>query len=239
MKTILLAAALLASTSAPSLATLQIAVDVNGFTAFDSSATGTLSVPTMTLDGVTVSGSLSQSFGTPITPGTDFLNTSSLQVTNNSGGLRTITVTVGDTDFHYPAWAWFTAGSGTWARAGTLSHITMNWFGDALNVKERTPPSTPPARCLDTFSDTSNGVLNNAFSHNGSGYFATQLEDPFSLTEQATFTLVNGGELINRGQSIAAIPEPSTWAMLLGGFGLMAFTGWRRGRRSPRPRLAL
>ena len=222
--------AALAALSTPAHAMLQIAVDVNGFTAFDSSATGTLNVPTMTLDGVTVSGSLSQSFGTPITPGTDFLNTSSLQVTNNSGGLRTITVTVGDTDFHYPAWSWFSAGSGTWARAGTLSHITMNWFGDALNRQGADNAFDTPGALLDTFSDTSNGVLNNAFSHNGSGDFPSQLMDPFSMTEQATFTLVNGGELINRGQSIAAIPEASTWAMLLAGFAGLGWGAWSRKR---------
>ena len=229
MKNLLLAAMILAGVGAtPAHATLQIAVDVNGFTAFDSSPTGSLSVPSLTLDGVTVSGSLSQSFGTPITPGTDFLNTSSLQVTNNSGGLRTITVTVGDTDFHYPVWTWFSAGSGTWARAGTLSHITMNWFGDALNRQGADNAFDTPGALLDTFSDTSNGVLNNAFSHNGSGMFPSQFEDPFSLTEQATFTLVNGGELINRGQSIAAIPETSTWAMLIAGFVGLAFAGFKR-----------
>ena len=156
-------------------------------------------VPAPTPDGAGLLEPLSQSFGTPITPGTDFLNTSSLQVTNDSGGTRDITVTVGDTDFHYPVWAWFSAGSGTWARAGTLSHITLNWFGDALNRQGATTAFDTPGALLDTFSDTSNGVLNNAFSHNGSGFFSTQLQDPFSMTEQATFTLVNGGELIDCG----------------------------------------
>ena len=85
MRTLGFALALgVAFAAAPAHAMLQIAVDVDGFTEHDSSPTGSLVVPAFTLDGVTVSGSLSQSFGTPRTPnGTNFLNTSSLQVTNS------------------------------------------------------------------------------------------------------------------------------------------------------------
>ena len=235
MKRILLTAALLASTAIPAAATLQISVDVNGFTAFDSSATNLLSLSSLTLDGVTVSGSLSQSFGTPRGAGpggANFLNTSSLIVTNNSGALRTITVTVGDTDFHPNVWYASTAGSGVWAEAGLLSHITMNWFGDPLNRQGATTVTDTPGVLLDTFSNTSNGGLNDSFSHNGTGEFPTQLFAPFSLTEQATFTLVNGGELINRGQSVAAVPESSTWALMGVGFGLVALLGVKRSRNS-------
>ena len=234
MKASLLAGAAIAALSTaiavpPAHATLQIAVDVNGFTEHDSSPTGTLVVPAFTLDGVTVSGSLSQSFGTPRTPnGVNFLNTSSLQVTNNSGALRTIEVTVGDTDFHPDVWYASTAGSGVWAEAGLLSHITMNWFGDALNRQGATTVSDTPGTLLDTFSNTSNGALNDSFSHNGVGEFPFQLTSPFSFTEQATFTLVNGGMLINRGQSIAAVPEASTWAMVLAGFVGLGWGAWTR-----------
>ena len=214
--------------AAPAHAMLQIAVDVDGFTEHDSSPTGSLVVPAFTLDGVTVSGSLSQSFGTPRTPsGVNLLNTSSLQVTNNSGATRTIEVTVGDTDFHAPVWVATTAGSGVWVEAGD-SAITMNWFGDALNRQGATTVSDTPGKLLDTFSNTSNGDLNDSFSHNGEGFFAGQLMSPFSLTEQATFTLINGGMLINRGQSVAAVPEPSTWAMLIIGFGFMAWGAMTR-----------
>ena len=232
MRTLALAAALgMAFGAAPAHAMLQIAVDVDGFTEHDSSPTGSLVVPAFTLDGVTVSGSLSQSFGTPRTPnGTNFLNTSSLQVTNNSGALRTIEVTVGDTDFHAPVWYAFTAGSGVWADAGLLSHITMNWFGDALNRQGATTVSDTPGTLLDTFSNTSDGGLNDSFSHNGKGEFPSQLTSPFSFTEQATFTLINGGMLINRGQSVAAVPEPSTWAMMLIGFAGLAWGHMTRRR---------
>ena len=224
MRNLLLATTLLAAVGTnPANAMLQISVDVDGFTSFASSPSGTLNVPSLTLDGVTVFGSLSQSFGNPTTPnGTNFLNTSSLQVTNNSGASRDITVTVGDTDFHPNVWYAFTAGSGVWAEAGD-STITMKWWGDALNRQGATTVSDTPGTLLDTFTDTSNGGLNDSFSHNGKGEFPTQLTSPFSFTEQATFTLVSGGMLVNRGQSIAAVPELSTWAMFGIGLGFMAW----------------
>ena len=226
MRNLLLATTLLAAVGAsPAQAMLQISVDVDGFTSFASSPSGTLNVPSLTLDGVTVFGSLSQSFGTPRTPnGTNFLNTSSLQVTNNSGASRDITVTVGDTDFHPNVWYAFTAGSGVWAEAGD-STITMKWWGDALNRQGATTVSDTPGTLLDTFTDTSaDGGLNDKKHRTmARGSFLLNLPRRSSFTEQATFTLVSGGMLVNRGQSIAAVPELSTWAMFGIGLGFMAW----------------
>lgn len=214
----------------PAHATLQVSIDVNGFTDFASSPTGTLAVASFTLDGVTVSNALEQSFGTPRTPlGINILNTSSLQLTNNSGATRIIKVTVGDTDFHPPVWVASTAGSGVWVGAGDLSHITMNWFGDPLNQQGASTVNDTPGILLDTFSNTSNGDLNDGFSHNGEGFFVGQLFAPFSFTEQATIVLAAGGSLINRGQSVAAVPEPASWVMM--GLGFMALVGLHRRKK--------
>jgi len=37
--------------------------------------------------------------------------------------------------------------------------------------------------------------------------------------------------VINQGTS-SAVPEPSTWALLLSGFGALGVAGWRRSRRA-------
>jgi hypothetical protein len=49
-------------------------------------------------------------------------------------------------------------------------------------------------------------------------------------------SFLGGGELHNNNlfngalPTIAAVPEPSTWAMLFAGFAGLAFVGWRRAR---------
>jgi hypothetical protein len=53
-------------------------------------------------------------------------------------------------------------------------------------------------------------------------YFAIMRLD-WTATYQATPYVPAGGKVI---------PEPSTWAMLLAGFGGLGYAGWRRGRRA-------
>ena len=52
------------------------------------------------------------------------------------------------------------------------------------------------------------------------------------MTEQAIFTLTPFGQLVNRGQREIklAIPEPSTWAMMLLGFAGLGYAGFRKAR---------
>ena len=52
------------------------------------------------------------------------------------------------------------------------------------------------------------------------------------MTEQAIFTLTPFGQLINRGQTEikSAVPEPSTWAMMLLGFAGLGYAGFRKAR---------
>jgi hypothetical protein len=54
----------------------------------------------------------------------------------------------------------------------------------------------------------------------------------FSLTEHAVLTLTPLAQLINRGQTEVklAVPEPSTWAMMLLGFAGLGYAGFRKAR---------
>ena len=54
------------------------------------------------------------------------------------------------------------------------------------------------------------------------GWFATGDHGPGDQGEMFTFTLVGG-----------AVPEPSTWAMMLLGFAGLGYAGYRKARRLP------
>jgi hypothetical protein len=65
----------------------------------------------------------------------------------------------------------------------------------------------------------------------GSNLAAFSALAPFSMTESASLALTTGGSITGFNQSMeSGVPEPRTWAMLLLGFGLMAFMGVRKRR---------
>ena len=58
--------------------------------------------------------------------------------------------------------------------------------------------------------------------------------DNYSFFYNGPATGVGGANVLlgSFGGTLAAVPEPSTWAMLLGGFGFMAFFGVKKARKS-------
>ena len=222
--------------SAPAHATLQIISDVSGTisscvdqAACDlNPAVGIINVGNVTINGVQINGSIQTSTGTPANPGIDTLNTSSLSIINLTATNKTVTVAVSDTDFAGPVVAFQTAGSGVWQNA-IGSSITLNWYDDPLNGQGASDPTDTPGNLIDTFTHSAT-LFVDSFSHNGFG----AVSDPglFSMTEQAIFTLTPFAQLINRGQSEVklAVPEPSTWAMMLLGFAGLGYAGFRKAR---------
>jgi hypothetical protein len=69
---------------------------------------------------------------------------------------------------------------------------------------------------LETFDFTANAT-SEALSFLAVGSPAANLP-PFALLD---------------GVSLTAVPEPSTWAMMLAGFGGLGFAAFRRRRRTP------
>jgi hypothetical protein len=99
-----------------------------------------------------------------------------------------------------------------------------------LNGQGANPLNTPGV-LLDTVFGT---PVTNPDSFSGSKLSAFASNSPFSMTESASLNLIAGGSITGFNQSEqSAIPEPRTWALLLLGFGLMAFMGVRK-RRSQR-----
>jgi hypothetical protein len=232
----LVAAGAMAGLVVPAHATLQVVADVGGITSLcidnagcdTNPAVGIIQVANGTLNGVAINGSIQTSTGTPANPGSDTLNTSSLSLINLTGVTKTFTVAISDTDFTGPVASWDTSGSGTWQSA-IGSHITLNWYDDPTNGQGADTPTDTPGTLIDTFGYTATTVAD-SFAHNGSGPVSDT--GPFSMTEQAIITLTPHGELLSRGQTEIkdAIPEPSTWAMMVLGFVGIGYLGFRKSR---------
>jgi hypothetical protein len=231
------AAGALGFVSAPAQATLQVIADVSGSVsacvdqaACDlNSAVGIIQVANGILNGVQINGSIQTSTGTPASPGPNILNTSSLSIINTTGAAKTLTVVVSDTDFTGPVASFLTAGSGVWQNAIGAT-ITLSWFDDPENGQGADTATDTPGNLIDQFKDTST-LLVDSFSHDGSGIVTDK--GPFSMTEEAVFTLPAFGQLVNRGQTEVkepAVPEPSTWAMMLLGFVGLGYAGFRKAR---------
>jgi hypothetical protein len=222
--------------SAPAHATLQVLADVGGTIATcvdnascDSNpAVGIIQTANQNINGIQINGSIQSSTGTPANPGSDILNTSSLSLINTTASSVSVTVLVSDTDFTGPVGSFATAGAGTWQNA-IGSAITLNWFDDPTNAQGAGFVGNTPGNLIDSFSNAATLIVD-SFSHNGSG--AISDSGPFSMTEEATFTLTAFGQLVNRGQTEIknAVPEPSTWAMMLFGFVGLGYAGFRKTR---------
>jgi len=134
---------------------------------------------------------------------------------------------VGDTDYAATFIKAVASTAGTWQGPGGSS-VSASWFIDPANAQGANTAFDTPGTLLDTFSNAATAQTS-AFSHNSPGTIF-DLTAPFSMTEQATIVLVPGENLVNRGQALVgvAVPEPSTWAMMLAGFAALALMGWKR-----------
>ena len=198
----------------------------------DYNATGnimTLNPAPFTLNGVIKSGELITALGVPGAPaGIDALSSSSLAVINTTNVQKTVTVIVSDVDYTAPVSNVQMSASGTFQ--GTVgSSITFKWWADPLNAQGADPTGSTPGTLLDTFTTTATGTVQ-SFSTNFSKLFSASA--PFSMTEEATYTLQPFGELLSRGTNMVAttVPEPSSWVMMVLGFAGLGFAGYRSSR---------
>ena len=229
MKQILLATTLLAALATPAAARLQISIAVGGstFTCFDgqlscdqSGGANNLLIVDQSVNGAFVQLALTQSqFGKP-----DELQLSTSNIENLTAAPLTVTLTASDTGFAPPIVAINNSASLTFNSNVGAPNSTLTFFADTLDGQGA--PGTPGT----LLESVSGHAVTDPDSFSGSLISPFAADAPFSMTESAALVLRADGSITGFNQSMetTAIPEPSTWAMLGVGFGLMAWLGQKR-----------
>ena len=233
MLKILMAATALTLAAAPASARLQITLNsgASTFSCFDgqlscdqSGGANNLLIVDQTVGGVLVQIALTQS----VTGAINELQLSSSSIVNENGVPATIKLLASDTDFLGPVKAINNSGSLTFNSNVGAPDSTLQFFADTTNTQGANPLNTPGtllesvSGAATTDPDSFAGSLISPFSALG----------PYSMTESASLTLRGLGSITGFNQSMesTAVPEPSTWAMMLVGFVGLGWGAWSRKR---------
>jgi PEP-CTERM motif len=138
-------------------------------------------------------------------------------------------------------------GSAPGAVAGASSFI--DYAGLTYSTCAAIPPdpscSSSPSSLDSTFTlypgrySVDIGVSGDAEADDGNSSFSASVDPIIAISPE--FLASNPGYSltfsagIQQPSTLGAIPEPSTWAMLVVGFAGLGFAGWRRGRGARRP----
>ena len=223
--------------SAPASARLQLSISsgASTFTCFDGQlgcdlsggANNLLVVDTLLPDGAFVQLTLAQStFGK-----VDELQLSSSNIENLGGAPITIKLVASDTSFIPPVTSIKESGSLTFNDAVGSGVSSLQFWADHANGQGA--PATP-GTSLDIVTGT---PTTNPDSFSGSKFSPFVSGTPFSMTEAANLNLIGGGSITGFNESMqtsSVVPEPSTWAMFIVGFGMMAGFAWRTRKTTPR-----
>ena len=97
-----------------------------------------------------------------------------------------------------------------------------------MNTQGANPTNTPGT----LLESVSGSASTDPDSFSGSLITPFNALGPYSMTEGASLSLRGLGSITGFNQSMesTAVPEPSTWAMLLMGFGGLAFGAYSRRR---------
>ena len=233
MRNLLLAsAAALALSASAAHATLMISVSDGTTTVTcsdgqacdqDGSSSALLKIATQ-VGGKSVEVTLAQSA---------FGKTNTLQL--STGGMTaltagTLTILASDTGFAVPVHSISESASLTFLNNVGAGASSLKFWADPNDVQGANPNNTP-GTLLDTVTGT---PLTNPDSFSGSHTSLFSSLSPFSMTEGASLNFIAGGSVTGFNESMVttSVPEPSTWALFIAGFGLMGAFGYRRQLRS-------
>ena len=230
LKRFLLGCGALALMAGGAQARLQLSIGVGAatFTCFDgqlscdvSGGANNLLTIDQTIGGAFVQLTLAQSsFGAHNT-----LQLSSSNIENTLGVPIKVTLLASDTGFTAPVSFVNNSGSLTFNANVGAPDSTLKFWADALDTQGANPDNTPGA----LLESVSGHALTDPDSFSGSRVAAFVSGSPFSMTEGAALALRSDGSVTGFNQSMTTgVPEPSTWALVLAGFGLLSIVGMRK-----------
>jgi len=145
-----------------------------------------------------------------------------------TGTPDTLRVLVTDNGFAVPVSGIDMAGAITFNQDFGASASTMSFYANTSNV-------------IDTFGSlgvplfsVSKTPVSNADSQSGTASAAFSAGGPFTMSEYAELNFIPGSDITNFGQTMitTAVPEASTWAMMIIGFLGVGLLGMRRSAGS-------
>jgi uncharacterized protein (TIGR03382 family) len=166
--------------------------------------------------------------------GSNNLSSNALQIVNNTGSSVATNIVVSDNNFVGPANTVSGTAGGTLLNAAGSTY-SVAFFNDPTNTQFLS--GTAPGNQVLSNNFGAVPVTPNPFTYPGdnSGDVSLAIPDPsaFGMSLQFTFTLVNGGTFISRGQSelkTNVVPEPAPIALALAGLPVLGLI-WSRRRR--------
>ena len=231
-KLLLAATALLALSAAPANAVLTVSFfDVGTATTAscsDGSACDNGGQVNQVLQINQIVGNF-QIVGTFAASNSGSLQSSNLAIFNNGAATDTLRILVSQNGFSVPVTGINMSGSITFNDNFGAGQSTMSFYADPNNIVDTFATLNAP---LFTVSKT---PASSADAQSGTASVPFGAAGPFTLSEFASLNVLAGADITGFSQTMntvnSAVPEPSTWALMILGFCGIVFMGARKRRQ--------